>query len=104
MTLINDKQKRLINAITNTACSKHVYVNFSTLFVGAHLKQLFWKAAKSSNKHNLDETMAKIKAKKESAYQWLEKELLGYNWSMHTYDRNYMIDHTDNNASECFNR
>ncbi|KAK9222471.1 hypothetical protein WN944_010907 [Citrus x changshan-huyou] len=47
--------------------------------------------------------MAEIKAEKEAAYQWLEKELLGYNWSMHTYDRNCMVDRTDNNASECFN-
>ena len=67
------------------------------------MKQLFWRNAKSSNKHNFDKAMAEIKAEKEAAYQWLEKELLGYNWSMHTYDTNCMVDRTDNNASECFN-
>ncbi|KAH9751096.1 SWIM-type domain-containing protein [Citrus sinensis] len=72
-------------------------------FAGAQLKQLFWKAAKSRNKHDFDEAMAEIKAKKEAAFEWLERELHSYNWSMHTYDRNCMVDRTDNNASECFN-
>ncbi|XP_024037036.1 uncharacterized protein LOC107174971 [Citrus sinensis] len=109
VTFISDKQKGLINAIANTwptayhrACIRHVYANFSKLFVGSQLKQLFWRAAKSSNKHDFNETMAEIKTEKEAAYQWLEKELLWYNWSMHTYDRNCMVDRTDNNTSECF--
>ncbi|KAH9648646.1 SWIM-type domain-containing protein [Citrus sinensis] len=84
VTFISDRQKGLINAISTTwptayhrACSRHVYANFSKSFAGAQLKQLFWKAAKSSNKHDFDEAMAQIKAEKE--------------------------DCTDNNASECFN-
>ncbi|KAK9187486.1 hypothetical protein WN944_018882 [Citrus x changshan-huyou] len=51
------------------ACSRHVYVNFSKSFVGAQLKQLFWKAAKSSNKHDFDEAMAEIKAEKEAEFE-----------------------------------
>ena len=110
VTFISDRQKGLVNAIANTwpsayyrACTRHVYANFSKLFAGAQLKQLFWRAAKSSNKHDFSEAMTEIKAEKEDTYQWLEKELLRCNWSMHTYDTNYMVDRTDNSASECFN-
>ncbi|KAK9184716.1 hypothetical protein WN943_025067 [Citrus x changshan-huyou] len=38
-----------------------------------------------------------------AAYNWLERELQGYTWSMHAYDRNCKVERTDNNASECFN-
>ena len=110
VTFVSDRQKGLINAISNIwptayhrACCRHVYANFSKSFAGAQLKQLFWKAAKSSNKHDFDEAMAEIKAEKKATFEWLERELHSYNWSMHTYDRNCMVDHTDNNASECFN-
>ncbi|KAH9681171.1 SWIM-type domain-containing protein [Citrus sinensis] len=110
VTFVSDIQKGLINAISNTwptayhrACSRHVYANFSKSFAGAQLKQLFWKATKSCNKHDFEEAMAEIKAVKEAAFEWLERELTGYSWSMHTYDRNCMVDRTDNNASECFN-
>ncbi|KAK9227179.1 hypothetical protein WN943_012228 [Citrus x changshan-huyou] len=110
VTFVSDRQKGLINAISNTwptayhrACARHVYANFSKSFAGAQLKQLFWKATKSYNKYDFDEAMAEIKAVKEAAFEWLEKELNGYSWSMHTFDRNCMVDRTDNNASECFN-
>ena len=110
VTFVSDRQKGLINAISNTwptayhrACSRHVYANFSKSFAGAQLKQLFWKATKSCNKHDFDEAMTEIKAVKKAAFEWLERELNGYSWSMHTFDRNCMVDRTDNNASECFN-
>ena len=110
VTFISDRQKGLIHAISNTwptayhrAYSRHLYANFSKSFASTQLKQLFWKAAKSSNKHDFDETMAEIKAEKEAAFEWLERELYSYNWSMHTYDRNCMVDRTNNNASKCFN-
>ncbi|KAH9768456.1 SWIM-type domain-containing protein [Citrus sinensis] len=70
---------------------------------GRQLKQLFWKVTKSCNRHDFEEVMAEIKAVKEAAFECLERELTGYSWSMHTYDRNCMVDQTDNNASECFN-
>ena len=47
--------------------------------------------------------MAQIKKEKLATYNWLERELQGYTWSMHTYDRNCKVERTDNNASECFN-
>ncbi|KAK9211410.1 hypothetical protein WN943_000786 [Citrus x changshan-huyou] len=110
VTFVSGRQKGLINAISNTwptayhrACSRHVYANFSKSFASAQLKQLFWKATKSYNKHDFEEAMVEIKAVKEAAFEWLERELTSYSWSMHTYDRNCMVDRTDNNASECFN-
>lgn len=82
---------------------RHVYPNFSKSFAGAQLKQLFQKSTKSGNKHDFDEAIAKIKVEKETAFKWLGRELHGYNWSMHTYDINCMVDRIDNNALECFN-
>ena len=45
VTFISDRQKRLINTISNTwpttyhmACSRHVYANFFKSFAGAQLK------------------------------------------------------------------
>ncbi|KAH9655260.1 SWIM-type domain-containing protein [Citrus sinensis] len=110
VTFISDRQKGLLNAIPNTwptayhrACCRHVYANFAKEHAGANLRTLFWKAAKSSNKHDYEEAMAHIKVEKLAAYNWLERELQGYTWSMHTYDRNCKVEKTDNNASECFN-
>ncbi|KAK9181033.1 hypothetical protein WN944_024170 [Citrus x changshan-huyou] len=110
VTFISDRQKGLLNAIPNTwpfayhrACCRHVYANFARDHAGAKLRNLFWRAAKSSNKHDFDEAMALIKDEKIEAYNWLERELQGYTWSMHAYDRNCKVERTDNNASECFN-
>ncbi|KAK9227627.1 hypothetical protein WN943_012681 [Citrus x changshan-huyou] len=110
VTFISDRQKGLLNAILNTwpfayhrACCRHVYANFARDHAGAKLRNLFWRAAKSSNKHDFDEAMAQIKDEKIEAYNWLERELQGYTWSMHAYDRNCKVERTDNNASECFN-
>ena len=84
----------MINTISNKwptayhrACSRHVYANFSKSFASAQLKQLFWKTTKSCNKHDFEEAMTEIKVVKEAAIEWLERELNGYSWSMHTYDR-----------------
>lgn len=110
VTFYSDRQKGLLNAIPNTwptayhrACCRHMYANFVKEHAGANLRTLFWKAAKSSNKHDYEEAMAHIKEEKLAAYNWLERELQGYTWSMHTYDRNCKVERTDNNASECFN-
>ncbi|KAK9205168.1 hypothetical protein WN943_015435 [Citrus x changshan-huyou] len=82
----------------------HSYLEYGRQsFASAQLKQLFWKATKSCNKHDFDKAMAEIKIVKEAAFEWLERELNGYSWSMHTFDRNCMVDRTDNNASKCFN-
>lgn len=47
--------------------------------------------------------MTEIKAKKDAAFKWLERELHGYNQSMHTDDINCMVDRIDNNTPKCFN-
>ncbi|KAH9789142.1 SWIM-type domain-containing protein [Citrus sinensis] len=98
VTFINDRQKGLLNAIPNTlpfayhmACCRHVCANFARDHAGAKLRNLFWRAAKSSNKHDFDEAMALIKDEKIEAYNWLERELQGYTWSMHAYDKNCKV-------------
>ncbi|KAH9780252.1 SWIM-type domain-containing protein [Citrus sinensis] len=110
VTFISDRQKGLLNAIPNTwpsayhrAYCRHVYANFAKDHVGAKLRNLFWRAAKSSNRHDFNEAMALIKEEKIATYNWLERELQGYTWFMHAYDRNCKVERTDNNASECFN-
>ncbi|KAH9658366.1 SWIM-type domain-containing protein [Citrus sinensis] len=110
VTFISDGQKGLLNEIPNTwpsayhrACCRHVYANFTKDHAGAKLRNLFWRAAKSSNRHDFNKAMALIKEEKIAAYNWLERELQGYTWSMHAYDRNCKVERTDNNASECFN-
>ena len=53
--------------------------------------------------HDFDKAMALIKKEKIEAYNWLERELQWYTWSMYAYDINCKVERTDNNASECFN-
>ncbi|KAK9193218.1 hypothetical protein WN944_003915 [Citrus x changshan-huyou] len=84
VTFISDRQKGLLNAIPNTwpsayhrACCRHVYANFAKDHAGAKLRNLFWRAAKSSNRHDFNEAMALIKEEKIAAYNWLERELQG---------------------------
>ena len=76
VTFISDRQKGLINAISNTwpnayhkPCSRHVYAKFSKSFVNAQLKQLFWKAIKSCNKYDFEKAMVEIKAVEEAAFE-----------------------------------
>lgn len=61
---------------------------------------VFWRASKSSNKH---EAMTQIKEEKIKAYNYLEKELLEYIWFMHAYERICKVKRTNNNTFECFN-
>ena len=82
VTFISDRQKGLLNAIPNTwpiayhrAYCRHVYANFAKEHAGANLRTRFWKAAKSTNKHDYEEAMAHIKEEKLQAYNWLEREL-----------------------------
>ncbi|KAH9681520.1 SWIM-type domain-containing protein [Citrus sinensis] len=85
VTFINDRQKGLLNAIPNTwpsayhrACCRHVYANFAKDHAGAKLRNLFWRAAKSNNRHNFNKAMALIKEEQITAYNWLERELQGW--------------------------
>ena len=71
VTFISDRQKGLINAISNTwliayhrECSRHVYANFSKSFAGAQLKQLFGKLPRAVTSMILMRQWQRLKLKK----------------------------------------
>ncbi|KAK9184816.1 hypothetical protein WN943_025167 [Citrus x changshan-huyou] len=70
--IATDANKGIVPLALCVACCRHVYANFAKDHAGAKLRNHFWRAAKSSNKHDFNEAMALIKEKKIAAYNWLE--------------------------------
>ncbi|KAH9746490.1 SWIM-type domain-containing protein [Citrus sinensis] len=110
ITFCSDRQKGLLGAIRNTwptafhrPCARHIYSNFSKDHPGVTLRNLFWRAVSSTNKFDHAAAMEKLKNEKLEAWQWLERELVGFTWSRYEYDNNCKVDRTSNNTSECFN-
>ncbi|KAH9659600.1 SWIM-type domain-containing protein [Citrus sinensis] len=89
--------KRLLGAIRNTQLTAFYRSSWS------YFENLFWRAVSSTNKFNHAAAMEKLKKEKLEAWQWLERELVGFTWSRHEYDKNCKVDCTSNNTSNCFN-
>ncbi|KAH9700534.1 SWIM-type domain-containing protein [Citrus sinensis] len=107
ITFCSDRQKGLLGAIRNTwptvfhrPCARHIYSNFSKDHPRVTLRNLFWRAVSSTNKFDHAAAMETLKKKKLEAWQWLERELGGFNWSRYEYDNNCKVDRTSNNTSE----
>ncbi|XP_057809025.1 uncharacterized protein LOC131023500 [Salvia miltiorrhiza] len=109
ISFISDQQKGLINAVQNLAsfaehrnCARHVYCNWKKEFKGPTLKNLFWKAARSTYQAQWEAALEEIKVENEAAYEDFNsrdyrrfcKVLLS------TQVQNDMV---DNNISETFN-
>nr|GEW10411.1 pentatricopeptide repeat-containing protein [Tanacetum cinerariifolium] len=72
LTLISDQYKvRLIQAVVDRQCARHIYEGFRKQFSGVEFRSLFWAASKASYPGLFNKIMDKIKRANPKAYQYL---------------------------------
>ncbi|XP_012828500.1 PREDICTED: uncharacterized protein LOC105949728 [Erythranthe guttata] len=116
---ISDKQKGLVETmnelmpgIEHRYCIRHMYANFKQKYKGKELKDLFWKAASTSNLNGWKYYMDEIKKadpptvvngeESSCAFQWLMKANLE-NWAMSHFSPSAKCDILVNNMNESWN-
>ncbi|XP_057811787.1 uncharacterized protein LOC131026026 [Salvia miltiorrhiza] len=109
VTFISDQQKGLQNAVKELApfaehrnCARHVYCNWKKQFKGATLKNIFWRAVRSTYRDEFDAAVEEMRQENQSAYDdFMEKD-------HHRFCKVFVSTHcnsdmVDNNVSETFN-
>ncbi|KAK8689067.1 hypothetical protein V6N13_087798 [Hibiscus sabdariffa] len=80
ISFISDRQKGLVDAIAklfphseHMTCVRHLYTNIKSedFNKGKHLKDLFWKAARSTTVTDFNDTLEEIKSVSSKSYDWL---------------------------------
>ena len=78
MCFMSDRQKGLIQALAewwpnhiSRFCGRHILQNLMNRYKIEYLKDMFWPAARSSNKAEFVENMGKIRECSENAYKYL---------------------------------
>ncbi|KAM0882954.1 hypothetical protein ACQ4PT_031942 [Festuca glaucescens] len=109
-TIISDKQKGLIKAVTKVFpdaehrfCVRHLYQNFQKAgHKGEVLKNNLWAIARSTCVPKWQHNMDKMKAASQQAYEWVE-ELVPNTWIKAFFSDFSKCDMLLNNHSEVFN-
>ncbi|KAH6775180.1 hypothetical protein C2S52_012741 [Perilla frutescens var. hirtella] len=108
-TFISDQQKGLTNAVSELTpfaehrnCARHVYCNWKKQYKGATLKNLFWRAVRSTYVESYKLALEDMKTENENAYlNFLERDPKKFCKAfISTFNTCDMV---DNNISETFN-
>ncbi|KAK8713662.1 hypothetical protein V6N13_148873 [Hibiscus sabdariffa] len=112
VTFISDKQKGLIEAMTQVfpsaehrTCVRHLYSNFKNRenFKGKNLKDLLWKATRATYLKEFEDAMAELKAVSIQAFEWLNGKD-PRQWSKSHFSPFCKSDMLLSNLSNCFNK
>ncbi|CAK8573255.1 unnamed protein product [Lathyrus sativus] len=108
VTFISDKKKGMLHAIDEFLpgvdqrfCVRHLYSNFRKRFPGKHLKELMWRAAKSTYPQAWEREMKEMRKVNEEEFKHLWKTPPRY-WSKSMFKYNTKSDVLVNNMSETF--
>ncbi|KAF7154502.1 hypothetical protein RHSIM_Rhsim01G0148800 [Rhododendron simsii] len=108
-TLMSDKQKRLIDAVSalfpnasHKFCVRHLYNNFKGEFKGLILKEIIWKAARATIVPAFKNALEKMNKTDPKAYKCLS-ERPPINWSRSNFSTFPKCDILLNNLCERFN-
>ncbi|XP_021714957.1 uncharacterized protein LOC110682915 [Chenopodium quinoa] len=109
LTLMLDRQKGLIEAIAVVDskaevrfCARHIWANFKLRFHGDTFKELFWKAARSTNKADFDAQLESIRLLDEEAFNYLDA-IPPQHWARHAFSTFSKLNMLLNNLCETFN-
>lgn len=99
----------LLNAVRDLAplaehrnCARHVYCNWKKQFKGATLKNMFWKAVRSTYQQEWNEAVEEMKAENQRAYEnFIERDPSKFCKAF--ISTHCVSDMIDNNVSETFN-
>ncbi|KAL4353017.1 hypothetical protein GQ457_06G019860 [Hibiscus cannabinus] len=112
ISFMSDRQKGLVDAIAelfphskHRTCVRHLYTNFKSedFNKGKHLKDLFWKAARSTIVTDFKDTLEEIKSVSSKSYDWLVK-INPEQWCKAFFTSATKSDMLLNNLCECFNK
>ncbi|KAL4289499.1 hypothetical protein GQ457_14G002690 [Hibiscus cannabinus] len=112
ISFMSDRQKGLVDAIAelfphseHRTCVRHLYTNFKSedFNKGKHLKDLFWKAARSTIVSDFKDTLEEIKSVSSKSYDWLVKTN-PEQWCKAFFTSATKSDMLLNNLCECFNK
>nr|XP_027191059.1 uncharacterized protein LOC101498519 [Cicer arietinum] len=114
-TFISDQQKignsvlgllpamdELLPEVEQRFCVRHLYNNFRKIHPGKKLKELMWKAAKSTYHQAWEREMKKLRKVNEETYKYLVKIPPRF-WSKSRFSFNSKCDVLVNNMPETFN-
>ncbi|KAL2526776.1 Uncharacterized protein Adt_11830 [Abeliophyllum distichum] len=110
-TFMSDRQKGLLNVIEemypqaeHRLCVSHMYTNFfRSEFRGLALKEILWKATKSTTVADYMFWMSEMEKQSKPAYEWLLKRD-PKEWSKSHFLTKVKSDILLNNMCECFNK
>jgi transposase-like protein len=92
----------LLPEVEQRFCVRHLYNNFRKKFPGKKLKELMWRAAKSTYRNAFEREMMAIKAISEEAFNYL-CEIDPRHWTKAMFKGDSKCDTLVNNISEAFN-
>jgi len=92
----------LLPEVDQRFCVRHLYNNFRKKYPDKKLKELMWKAAKTTYDNAFNDVMNEIKAISEGAYEYLKK-IPARHWSKSRFTSGPLCDTLVNNMSEAFN-
>ncbi|XP_073219727.1 uncharacterized protein [Cicer arietinum] len=108
-TFISDQKKGLLPAmdellpmVEQMFCVRHLNNNFRKIHPGKMLKELMWKATKSTSHQAWEREMKELRKVNEEAYKYLVKIPPRF-WSKSRFSFNFKCDVFVNNMSETFN-
>ncbi|XP_028065583.1 uncharacterized protein LOC114268592 [Camellia sinensis] len=108
-TFMSDKRNGLIDAVaelfpnaSHRFCVRHLYNNSKSQFKGRVLKDLLWKATRTSTVGVFTKVMEEMKGVDEQAYNWLSRRA-PIHWSRSHFFSFPKCDILLNNLCECFN-
>ncbi|XP_027191068.1 uncharacterized protein [Cicer arietinum] len=92
----------LLPGVEQRFCVRHLYNNFRKMYLGKKLKELMWKATKSTYPPQWEREMKELRKVNEEAYKYLVKIPPRF-WSKSRFSFNSKCDVLVNNMSETFN-
>ncbi|KAJ6806477.1 uncharacterized protein M6B38_174700 [Iris pallida] len=109
LTFISDRQKGLIQAVSNVFpesnhrfCFRHMFKNFKKKYSGKMLESIVWKAAKAYKINDFRNHMEELQMQNKDAYDYLMNEDV-CTWARAHFDHTTKSEHITNNFSESFN-
>ncbi|CAI9302910.1 unnamed protein product [Lactuca saligna] len=109
MCVISDQHKGLLEAtkevlpyVEHRQCARHIYANFRKVYSGIQLRNLFWKAAKSTVEGEFKNHMDEIRQISPGAYEHLMAREPN-TWCRAFFSTGLACEAVENGMAECFN-
>nr|KAJ0192750.1 hypothetical protein LSAT_V11C800405470 [Lactuca sativa] len=94
--------KKVLPYVEHRQCARHIYADFRKIYSGIELRNLFWKAAKSTVEGGFKNHMDEIRQISPGAYEHLMAREPN-TWCRAFFSTGLACDTVENGKAECFN-